>query len=63
VPWSTCRSGGAKGGVQVDPMTLSASELERLTRRYAMGIASMIGPDRDIPAPDVKHGRECDGVA
>ena len=45
--------GGAKGGVQVDPTTLSASELERLTRRYAMGIASMIGPDRDIPAPDV----------
>lgn len=45
--------GGAKGGVQVDPTTLSVSELERLTRRYAMGIASMIGPDRDVPAPDV----------
>ena len=45
--------GGAKGGIQVNPMTLSESELERLTRRYAMGIASMIGPDRDIPAPDV----------
>ena len=45
--------GGAKGGVQVDPTTLSVVELERLTRRYAMGIASMIGPDRDIPAPDV----------
>jgi glutamate dehydrogenase (NAD(P)+) len=45
--------GGAKGGVQVDPTTLSVGELERLTRRYAMGIASMIGPDRDIPAPDV----------
>jgi glutamate dehydrogenase (NAD(P)+) len=45
--------GGAKGGVQVDPMTLSTNELERLTRRYAMGIASMIGPDRDVPAPDV----------
>jgi len=45
--------GGAKGGVEVDPRTLSSSELERLTRRYAMGIASMIGPDRDIPAPDV----------
>ncbi|MGO9584236.1 MAG: Glu/Leu/Phe/Val family dehydrogenase [Acidimicrobiales bacterium] len=45
--------GGAKGGIQVNPMTLSESELERLTRRYAMGIASMLGPDRDIPAPDV----------
>ena len=45
--------GGAKGGVQVDPRTLSVTELERLTRRYALGIASMLGPDRDIPAPDV----------
>src|SRR5271166_7033467 len=45
--------GGAKGGVQVDPTTLSVNELERLTRRYALGIASMLGPDRDIPAPDV----------
>ncbi|MGA3215436.1 MAG: Glu/Leu/Phe/Val dehydrogenase, partial [Acidimicrobiales bacterium] len=45
--------GGAKGGVEVNPMTLSEHELERLTRRYAMGIASMLGPDRDIPAPDV----------
>ena len=45
--------GGAKGGIQVDPRMLSMSELERLTRRYAVGIASMIGPDRDVPAPDV----------
>ena len=45
--------GGAKGGVAVDPATLSVTELERLTRRYALGIASMLGPDRDIPAPDV----------
>ena len=45
--------GGAKGGIQVDPAMLSVGELERLTRRYAVGIASMIGPDRDIPAPDV----------
>jgi len=45
--------GGAKGGVEVDPTALSERELERLTRRYAMGIASMLGPDRDIPAPDV----------
>jgi glutamate dehydrogenase (NAD(P)+) len=45
--------GGAKGGVRVDPTTLSTPELERLTRRYAFDIAHMIGPDRDIPAPDI----------
>jgi glutamate dehydrogenase (NAD(P)+) len=45
--------GGAKGGVVVDPKTLSLPELERLTRRYAAEILPMIGPDRDIPAPDV----------
>jgi glutamate dehydrogenase (NAD(P)+) len=45
--------GGAKGGVKVDPSTLSRGELERLTRRYAFSIAPMIGPDRDIPAPDI----------
>ncbi len=45
--------GGAKGGVRVDPDTLSRDELERLTRRYAFAISPMIGPDRDIPAPDI----------
>ncbi len=45
--------GGAKGGVAVDPSRLSRGELERLTRRYAFSIAPMIGPDRDIPAPDI----------
>jgi glutamate dehydrogenase (NAD(P)+) len=45
--------GGAKGGVQVDPTKLSRTELERLTRRYAFDISTMIGPDRDIPAPDI----------
>ena len=45
--------GGAKGGVKVDPTTLSRAELERLTRRYAFAIAPMIGPDTDIPAPDI----------
>lgn len=45
--------GGGKGGVRVNPKTLSLSELERLTRRYATEIAPIIGPDRDIPAPDV----------
>jgi glutamate dehydrogenase (NAD(P)+) len=45
--------GGAKGGVQIDPTTLSRSELQRLTRRYTMEIIDMIGPDRDIAAPDM----------
>ena len=45
--------GGAKGGVRVDPTTLSLGELERLTRRYAFSIAPVIGPETDIPAPDV----------
>ena len=45
--------GGAKGGVAVDPLTLSRGELERLTRRYATEIAVLMGPQRDIPAPDV----------
>src|SRR5213596_929250 len=45
--------GGAKGGVICDPKSLSKDELERLTRRYAFEIAPIIGPDRDIPAPDV----------
>ncbi len=45
--------GGAKGGVVVDPSSLSEAELERLTRRYAFDIASLLGPDRDVPAPDV----------
>lgn len=45
--------GGGKGGVICDPKSLSLGELERLTRRYAFEIAPIIGPDRDIPAPDV----------
>src|SRR6266540_2785467 len=45
--------GGAKGAVIVDPKQLSPSELERLTRRYTSEISILIGPDRDIPAPDV----------
>ncbi len=45
--------GGAKGGVAVDPALLSRRELERLTRRFASEIAILIGPDSDIPAPDV----------
>ena len=45
--------GGAKGGVIVDPNELSPRELEKVTRRYATEISSFIGPERDIPAPDV----------
>lgn len=45
--------GGAKGGVVCDPKNLSLSELERLTRRYTSEIINDIGPERDIPAPDV----------
>ncbi|MCW2713807.1 MAG: Glu/Leu/Phe/Val dehydrogenase [Frankiales bacterium] len=45
--------GGAKGGVAVDPRLLSRNELERVTRRYASEIMPIIGPEKDIPAPDV----------
>jgi len=45
--------GGAKGGVRVDPRRLSLRELEHLTRRYTSEIGIVIGPDKDIPAPDV----------
>ncbi|HSD51794.1 MAG TPA: Glu/Leu/Phe/Val dehydrogenase [Candidatus Methylomirabilis sp.] len=45
--------GGAKGGVRCDPLKLTPRELERVTRRYASEIYLCIGPDRDIPAPDM----------
>ena len=45
--------GGAKGGIRVDPRKLSKGELERLTRRYTSEIGLLIGPTKDIPAPDV----------
>ena len=45
--------GGAKGGICVDPMKLSKRELEKLTRRYTAEIINFIGPDIDIPAPDM----------
>ena len=45
--------GGAKGGIRVDPKKLSNKELERMTRRYTSEIGIIIGPQRDIPAPDV----------
>ncbi len=58
--WMTCKCavmnlpyGGGKGAVKVDPRTLSKAELERLSRAYVQAFAGMLGPDRDIPAPDV----------
>ena len=45
--------GGAKGGVRLDPLTHSPAELQRITRRYTSEIGIIIGPDKDIPAPDV----------
>ena len=58
--WMTVKSaavnlpyGGAKGGIRVDPKQLSLKELERMTRRYTSEIGIIIGPQRDIPAPDV----------
>ncbi|MEO5864044.1 MAG: Glu/Leu/Phe/Val dehydrogenase dimerization domain-containing protein, partial [Nitrospiraceae bacterium] len=58
--WMTWKSalvdlpyGGAKGGVAINPKQFSRPELQRLTRRYAAEIFPLIGPDKDVPAPDV----------
>ncbi|NML67049.1 Glu/Leu/Phe/Val dehydrogenase [Hymenobacter sp. RP-2-7] len=48
--------GGAKGGIICDPTTMSAGEIERLTRAYTMSMKDVFGPDRDIPAPDMGTG-------
>ncbi|MFZ2736817.1 MAG: Glu/Leu/Phe/Val dehydrogenase [Burkholderiaceae bacterium] len=50
--------GGAKGGVRVDPKLLSLGELERITRRYTSEIGIIIGPNKDIPAPDVNTNEQ-----
>lgn len=50
--------GGAKGGITVEPSKLSKGELMRLTRRYTFAIESIIGPDKDIPAPDVNTNEQ-----
>ncbi|KMZ11947.1 NADP-specific glutamate dehydrogenase [Candidatus Burkholderia humilis] len=50
--------GGAKGGIRVDPRKLSCGELERLTRRYTSEIGIIIGPNTDIPAPDVNTNEQ-----
>jgi len=49
--------GGGKGGIAIDPADYSAAELERLTRAYATELRPIVGPDRDIPAPDVNTGQ------
>ena len=45
--------GGAKGGVICDPTTMSRGELERMTRRYTAEMMDLLGPDQDVPAPDM----------
>ncbi|MFL6621524.1 MAG: Glu/Leu/Phe/Val family dehydrogenase [Sulfurifustis sp.] len=50
--------GGAKGGIRVDPKRLSVAELERLTRRFTSEINLLIGPDKDIPAPDLNTNEQ-----
>jgi len=50
--------GGAKGGVRCDPKVLSQGELERITRRYTSALIDMIGPDTDIPAPDMNTNEQ-----
>jgi glutamate dehydrogenase (NAD(P)+) len=50
--------GGAKGGIRVDPKSLSLGELERITRRYTSEIGIIIGPTKDIPAPDVNTNEQ-----
>ncbi|HJW53917.1 MAG TPA: Glu/Leu/Phe/Val dehydrogenase [Burkholderiaceae bacterium] len=50
--------GGAKGGIRVDPKTLSMAELQRMTRRYTSEINIIIGPNKDIPAPDVNTNEQ-----
>jgi glutamate dehydrogenase (NAD(P)+) len=50
--------GGGKGGVICDPRNLSQGELERITRRYTAGIMDILGPDRDVPAPDVNTNEQ-----
>ncbi len=50
--------GGAKGGVIVDPKKLTLSELERLTRRYTAELIEFIGPEKDVPAPDVNTNEQ-----
>ena len=54
--------GGAKGAIKVDPAKLSRGELQRLTRRYTAMVLPLIGPEKDIPAPDVNTNAETMGL-
>src|ERR1700684_1701591 len=63
--WMTCKCavvnipfGGAKGGIICDPKTMSRGELERMTRRYTAEIVDFIGPEKDVPAPDVNTNEQ-----
>jgi glutamate dehydrogenase (NAD(P)+) len=53
--------GGAKGGIRCDPLKMSTQEIRRMTRRYTVMIMPIIGPRRDIPAPDVNTGADTMG--
>ena len=55
--------GGAKGGIRLDPRLLSQAELQRVTRRYTSEIGIIIGPNKDIPAPDVNTNEQKIGRA
>jgi glutamate dehydrogenase (NAD(P)+) len=50
--------GGGKGGIICDPTTMSRRELEALTRRYVAEIVDAIGPEKDVPAPDVNTNEQ-----
>src|SRR5207237_5837593 len=50
--------GGAQGGIRLDPNKLSNSELERITRRYTSEIIDLIGPNADIPGPDLNNNEQ-----
>jgi glutamate dehydrogenase (NAD(P)+) len=50
--------GGGKGGIRCDPKTMSKGEIERMTRRYTTGILDIIGPDKDVPAPDMNTNEQ-----
>ena len=54
--------GGAKGGIVCDPQQMSMGELERMTRRYASELLDFIGPEKDVPAPDMNTWRDNDGL-
>jgi glutamate dehydrogenase (NAD(P)+) len=53
--------GGAKGGIICDPIQMSIGELERMTRRYASELLDFIGPEKDVPAPDMNTNEDTRG--